>query len=61
MTAFGWSKRRDALHGDLVETGMPNVSARMRKITIFGLFLAFLDNVQSRFPKRFSAALNGFS
>jgi hypothetical protein len=61
MTAFGRSKRHGALHGDPVEAGMPNVSARMRKITTFGLFLAFLGNVQSRFSKRFSDVLNGFS
>jgi hypothetical protein len=38
-----------------------NVSARMRKITFFSLFLAFFGNVQSHFPKRFNAASNQFS
>jgi hypothetical protein len=46
---FGWSKWHRAAHGDRTAIDALDVSASMRKMIIFSLFLAFFVNVQSRF------------
>jgi hypothetical protein len=58
---FGRSKWRRATHGNRSGTDTLDVSAAVRKITIFSLFLAFFVNVQSRFHGCFYGVSNQFS